>query len=102
VPRVPKHLKAEVLAAKKGRGASAPGGVVERGTHGRDDPVNWEILAIPLEVRRNGAPVINLRPELGSGCLSIGAKKSIRREVGRRQGEPEPRPMVVRKSEGPI
>jgi hypothetical protein len=24
-----------------------PGGVVDRGAHGRDDPVNWEILTVP-------------------------------------------------------
>ena len=34
-----------------------PGGVVDRGAHGRDDPVNWEILTVPYNfpvIRRSG------------------------------------------------
>lgn len=44
-----------------------------------------------------------LRPERGIGCSRIGdnKKKSIR-QVGRKQGRPELRPMVVRESEGLI
>jgi hypothetical protein len=33
----------------KGRGGVVPGGVVDRGAHGRDDLVNWEILTIPYQ-----------------------------------------------------
>ena len=45
---------------------------------------------------------MELRPERGNGRPRDGAKKSVRVEVGRRQGEPKPRPKVARKSEGPI
>jgi len=37
------------VTVKQGRGDVVPGGVGDRGAHGRDDPVNWEILIIPQQ-----------------------------------------------------
>lgn len=47
---------------KKGEVVAIPGGVVDRGAYGRDDPVNWEILDIPL---RNVGPTGSRRRNPG-------------------------------------
>ena len=78
--------------------------MIDRGAHGRDDLVNWEILITPRGYFRwYGEPVTNLQRERVSWSMRHPAKnKEPAKEVGRLRGEPELRPKVIRKSEGRI
>ncbi len=82
------------------------GGVLHHGTYEEDSPVTWEALASPREIRCTGEPVKKISSETG---VSAGARagrrvnrqnKRLPQEVGRWQGEPEPRPKEARESEG--
>lgn len=61
------------VSVKEGRVGGVPGGVGVRGAHGRDDPVNWEILITPHEYFRcHGEPVTNLqRAERMAGARAV-------------------------------
>jgi hypothetical protein len=83
--------------------AEGPGGVFVFGTYEEDGPVTWEALTFPSDETANGEPYLNLR----RSCVlrvhvESGQEEDTSREVGRKQGEPEPRPTDVRESEGRI
>ena len=57
-----KALEGNSGVTVSGRGGAAPGGVIDRGAHGRDDPVNWEILIFPWVIsgrKENRSPISN-------------------------------------------
>ena len=94
VPMALNSLKATAVPPYDGRGGLAPGGVLDHGTQEEDDPGTWETLAFLGTFRsygESGEPFSGARvfcgPRGGQG------KKSVRIEVGLRQGEPESRPM---------
>ena len=83
------------------------GGVLHHGTYEEDGPVTWETLSLLGRYRLYGEPVIHLpklaRLQAHVPCLrDIRQNKHLPREVGRWQGEPEPRPKEARESEGRI
>lgn len=102
-PRPLAWLKAEPKRCG-GLVAEGPGGVFVFGTYEEDGPVTWEALTSPSDKTAYGEPYPNPPTVLRfAGARSKPAKKQdTRREVGRRQGEPESRPMDVRESEGCI
>jgi hypothetical protein len=82
------------------------GGVLHHGTYEEDGLVTWEALVFPRVIRSDGEPVIHLRNwrVRRRTCWppSLLGRISVCPEVGRWQGELEPRPKEARESEGCI
>jgi hypothetical protein len=100
-------MKTEAWRNVTDGGIVNPSVVTERD---RMETLNLKVRALQIypndpghssKLRCSGAPVTRLRPEREIGCSRIGDNKSIR-QVGRKQGRPELRPMMVRESEGLI
>jgi hypothetical protein len=89
---------------QEGKGDGTPGGVFDRGAHGRDGPETWEALAIPLEDTGDTESRLSQSPTgTRKRMLALpGKEEAFAQEVGRKQGEPELRPKVDRESEGCI
>jgi hypothetical protein len=113
VPRISVHLKATVSPPWMGKecssepranGGGAPGGVPDHGTYEEDGPVTREALSIPLGRDRHGEPVNKLQTgaRQHEHARPGSKKRSSCAGVGRRQGEPEPRPKDARESVGLI
>jgi len=92
VPRVLNCLKATAAPPHDGRGGVAPGGVLDHGTQEEDGPGTWEALAFLDNIRSHGESGDPFSDAIAHADRALAAKKSVRIEVGRRQGEPEPRP----------
>jgi hypothetical protein len=79
---------------------------VHHGTYEEDGLVTWEALVFPRVIRSDGEPVIHLRNWRVRGRTrwppSLLGRISACPEVGRWQGELEPRPKEARESEGLI
>ena len=82
------------------------GGVLHHGTQEEDGPVTWEALSL---LGRSGPTESRLSiSETGAfagaraGRQDIWQNKRLPQEVGRRRGEPKPRPKEARESEGCI
>ncbi len=86
----------------RGQGDGTPGGVFDRGAHGRDGPETWEALATPLESTGKTESRLTQSPTgTWKRMLALpGQEEAFAQEVGRKQGEPELRPKGVRESEG--
>ncbi len=84
----------------RGRGDGAAGEVFDHGTHQEDDPVTWETLAFPRDdtVLRGAVSEISDGRHVLRVHVAAGEEEDTRSEVGRRQGEPEPRPRDDRES----
>ncbi len=89
-----------------GRGEGESGEVLQHGTYEEDGSVTWEALVFPRVIRSDGEPVIHLRNwrVRRRTCRppSLLGRISVCPEVGRWQGELEPRPKEARESEGLI
>ena len=76
-----------------GEERSAPGGVLDHGTREEDDPGTWETLAFLDRVPEPAEnPVTRSPTPARKRAVRMAIKKSVRIEVGRWQGKPEPRP----------
>ncbi len=96
VPRGLEPSKATALSPQQGRGESAPGGVYDHGTQQEDGPGTWEATrSSSATTRSSGEPVTSLRRAVRPWMRARPAdatrvaphRRSIRAEVGRRQGE---------------
>lgn len=79
----------------RAKGGGVPGGVYDHGTQQEDGPETREALTPPHEGTADGEPAESESPTGPAFCgctLEAGQEQDTRREVGRRRGEPEPRP----------
>ena len=97
IPAQPKDstvLKAAGPSPREGDGDGTVGEVDGHGTYEEDDPATWETLAFPRDSSGTRSPATET-PRV-FGVLRVHTKTCEERdtfhEVGRRQGEPEPRP----------
>jgi hypothetical protein len=65
---------------------------LDHGTQEEDGPGTWEALAFLDNIRSHGESGDPFSDAIAHADRALAAKKSVRIEVGRRQGEPEPRP----------
>src|SRR5437773_3484113 len=77
--------------------------VIGRGAHEEDDPGTWE-ASLPLDIFRqsNGAPVTNFPGAARVSEVTRGRAGRTLASIGRRRGEPQPRPKRAEESEGRI
>ncbi len=76
-----------------GEGRIAPGGVFDHGTQEEDGPGTWETLVFLDNIRSHGESGDPFSDAHVHADRAWAEKKSVRIEVGRWQGQPEPRPM---------
>ena len=92
VPRVLFDPKARAVTPRLGEGRPAPGGVLDHGTQEEDGPGTWEALVFLDTSRSDGESGDPFSDACALADHVLAAKKRVRIEVGRRRGEPEPRP----------
>jgi len=83
-----------------GEERTAPGGVLDHGTQEEDGPGTWEALAFLDNIRSHGESGDRFSDVLAHADGARAAKKSVRIEVGWRQGGTRAPADEARESEG--